>query len=288
MSNLYINPTCTICAVFALFSLCLVYWQQAEVREQEMKDELNIMKNFREKDAALVDEILQLDSSVKNMSEPEAMEKFYKFLAFPHQGVCKVLKRIGGKWLTAHSAIQVDGDKFICLDSIIMKAPCLIYTFGIADDWTFEDLMDDMGCTVFAHDHTVTFPEKRGKDTHFVKLGLGDQKDMDTLGNIMEKNGHGNTTIEYLKIDIEGHELTGLPQWLASSALDNVNQLALELHMGELHTGPRFLWLLGVLQDLYKLNFRVISQEVNMVIGPHTDRYYNLVEVVFMKDSIWN
>ena len=70
-----------------------------------MKDELNIMKNFREKgeilatcceshkilaiDAARVDEILQLGSSGKNMSEKEAMVKFYKFLAFPLQGVCK-------------------------------------------------------------------------------------------------------------------------------------------------------------------------------------------------------
>ena len=70
-----------------------------------MKDELNIMKNFREKgeifatccesheilakDAALVDEILQVGSPGKNMSEEEAMVKFYKFLAFPLQGVCK-------------------------------------------------------------------------------------------------------------------------------------------------------------------------------------------------------
>ena len=96
---------------------------------------------------------------------------------------------------------QVDGDKFICLDRLIMNAPCLIYSFGINKDWTFEDVMDDMGCTVLGHDHTVTYPEKRGQDTHFFKLGLGEQKDMDTLGHIIEKNGHGNTTIEYLKVN---------------------------------------------------------------------------------------
>ena len=50
----------------------------------------------------------------------------------------------------------------------------------------------------------------------------------------------------------------------------------------------RFLWLLGLLQDLYKLNFRVISQEVNMIQGPGKDGLYNFVEVVFMKDNVWN
>ena len=50
----------------------------------------------------------------------------------------------------------------------------------------------------------------------------------------------------------------------------------------------RFIWLLEVLQELYTLNFRVISHEVNMVMGPGEGGLYNLVEVVFMKDNIWN
>ena len=117
--------------------------------------------------------------------------------------------------------------------------------------------MDDFGCTVLAHDHTVNFPEKRGDNIHFFKLGLGTENNMDTLGNIIRKNGHNNTTIEYLKvtmkinvipsvslsnqIDIEGHELTGLPAWLSSGALVNVNQLALEFYLRRLHKGPKFV-----------------------------------------------
>ena len=50
----------------------------------------------------------------------------------------------------------------------------------------------------------------------------------------------------------------------------------------------RFKWLLGVLADLYKMNFRLISQEVNAVYGPHADDMYNFVEVVFMKDEWLN
>ena len=88
-----------------------------------------------------------------------------------------------------------------------------------------------------------------------------------------------------LQIDIEGYELGGLPEWIKSGALNNVNQLALELHLTFLHEGPRFKWILEVLQELYKMDFRVISHEVNMVMGPGADNLYNLVEVVFMKTT---
>ena len=53
----------------------------------------------------------------------------------------RVLKRIGGHWLKR----QVDGDKFICMDNLLVKDKCLIYSFGISNDWTFEDLMDSAG-----------------------------------------------------------------------------------------------------------------------------------------------
>ena len=39
----------------------------------------------------------------------------------------------------------MDGDKFICLDNIIQTRNCIIYSFGIANDWTFEDQMESFG-----------------------------------------------------------------------------------------------------------------------------------------------
>ena len=44
-----------------------------------------------------------------------------------------------------------DGTKNICLDDIhrdIKNEECLIYSFGIADDWTFEEYMAPLGCKV--------------------------------------------------------------------------------------------------------------------------------------------
>ena len=81
----------------------------------------------------------------------------------------------------------------------------------------------------------------------------------------------------------------------------NVSQIGIELHVYD-EDDKRFiikiqssiivtlyyrqyLKLLKILQDLYKLRFRVISHEVNMVAGPGSDGFYKMVEVVFMKQQ---
>ena len=40
---------------------------------------------------------------------------------------------------------QVDGDKFVCLDQILKKDSCIVYSFGVSNDWTFDDQMDNTG-----------------------------------------------------------------------------------------------------------------------------------------------
>ena len=46
---------------------------------------------------------------------------------------------------------QLDGAKKICFDDLhiaIKSDSCLIYSFGLADDWTFEEHMARLGCKV--------------------------------------------------------------------------------------------------------------------------------------------
>jgi len=244
----------------------------------------NIMNKFRQTDISLVSALLYLD--IPSLSETDAMHTFYRLIAFPLQGVCRSMKRVGGHWMN----IAVDGDKYVCMDRMNSNTPCNIYTFGISNDWSFEDYMDGQhGCSIWAYDHTVDFPTKRGKNINFFKLGLGIGQDLDTLANHIQTNGHRNTVIEYLKIDIEEAELSagGLQEWISSGVMENVNQLGIELHLQSLHNGPRFKWLLKLMQDLYRLNFRLISYQPNLVVGPATDTYYNYMEVVLMKDNVW-
>lgn len=155
-----------------------------------------MMQNFRKKDTSLISSVLDLDLKQKNLTEKEAMATFYKLIGFTMQGVCRTMKRIGGHWAKR----SVDGDKYVCMDRILSNSPCLIYSFGISNDWTFEDYMaGEHGCTIWAYDHTVDFPDKRGQNINFVKLGLGIGQHLDTLGNIINANGHKNDAIEYLK-----------------------------------------------------------------------------------------
>ena len=65
---------------------------------------------------------------------------------------------------SSHS--ESDGQKFVCMDDLLKHLEndeCLIYSFGVADDWTFEDIMDSFGCTVYAFDASVDYPARRGK-----------------------------------------------------------------------------------------------------------------------------
>lgn len=91
------------------------------------------------------------------------MDRFYQIVSQPLQTHCTFSKKIGGEWL--RSCGFFDGDKFVCMDKMYddMKTPdkCLVYSFGIADDWSFEDTMAGMGCRVRAFDPTIEAPEKR-------------------------------------------------------------------------------------------------------------------------------
>ena len=60
------------------------------------------------------------------------------------------------------------------------------------------------------------------------------------------------------QIDIEGAEFSsgGFSDWISTGALNNVNQIALELHVRQ----SDFVPLVELLQQLYRLGFRLISQ----------------------------
>ena len=157
------------------------------------------------------------------------------------QGVCYSLKRLGGMWFSAYQAY--DSDKFICLDGLA-PAACLVYSFGIRGEWQFEDTVAALGCTVHAFDPSVTFPALRGQRTHFHRVGVAAARDqaqgLDTLANLLAANGHAEAQVFYLKVDIEGMELEALPEWVASGALEHVQQLAMELHLPPIHEQDRY------------------------------------------------
>ena len=92
----------------------------------------------------------------------------------------------------------------------------------------------------------------------------------------------------YSKIDIEEYEWSegGFVDWIASGALKNVHQLAIELHVDHYEENAKqYINMLQIFQNLHRIGFRVISYEPNYVKGPGPDGIYNFVEIVLMKEK---
>jgi hypothetical protein len=132
---------------------------------------------------------------------------------------------------------------------------CLVYTFGIANQWNFEDWIGYKNCEVHAHDPTTKYREvheaHQAKNVHFHYQGLGVPGKttthftgygqmggpMMTLGELWRDHGHAasNRRISLLKIDCEGCEFEAFHQ-LATAEPEVVSQVCtiiLEVHFSE-------------------------------------------------------
>ena len=90
----------------------------------------------------------------------------------PLQCIISYLNNIVYFWISVgHQAgvekgVGRDGGKSICLDDIhtdIKNKECLIYSFGIADDWTFEEYMASLGCKVIILHTFILIPFEKFK-----------------------------------------------------------------------------------------------------------------------------
>jgi len=248
-------------------------------------------------------------------SDEDVIEAFYRFISSPIQTNCKV-----GKWLSYNrfypNCGSTDGEWFVCLDNIfkdVNRNKCLVYSFGLADDITFENELSDLGCTVHAYDPTVTPPEiKNPEIVHFHSIGLShyhgqmtltiNQENnrksdfhVTTLAKAMESNGHTNTSISYLKVDVESSEINSIPEWLQTGALNNVQQIGIEMHTGKVHLTSEerpnvFRQLLKSFQELYKIGFRLVSYAPNLCVGntsqdQDSKNYYTYADIVFIRSN---
>ena len=224
----------------------------------------------------------------KSQTPTDLQTLFHKFVANPHGGRCPRLQRFGG--IYQKCCQYWDGHKFLCFSELmqdIKSNACLIYSFGVSGDWSFEKAMDDLGCRVLMFDPTVNYPKQLGKNISFEKIGVSaqsdDDKSFDTLSSILKNHGHTNTKITYLKIDIEGHEVDGLLEWLESGALTNVQQLGLEFHLLNTETTLKFFH--GLAKIYVESDFRLISFDLNGCAGKVGDKYVEYAEIVLMRPS---
>ena len=101
-------------------------------------------------------------------------------------------------------------------------------------------------------------------------------------------------TINYLKVDVEGHELKALPTWLHSGILEKIQQINFELHTGKIilkkhQIGPTLYPILKALKKMdEKYGFKLIQYKPNGCVGKSQDeiesKYYTFFDIVLMKE----
>ncbi|CEL99428.1 unnamed protein product [Vitrella brassicaformis CCMP3155] len=146
-----------------------------------------------------------------------------------------------------------DGGKWVCdPDRIISRSkasgkPCLVYSVGGSNEWSFEDsVYKTLGCEVHTFDHTVATPKAKPEHINFHRWGIdqpgrGASLQADNpgpltagLNEIITALGHENREIDIFKIDVEGAEFKSLTPLLTSGAWRKkppIRQVLIEVHV---------------------------------------------------------
>ncbi|KAI6037542.1 methyltransferase domain-containing protein [Pisolithus marmoratus] len=184
--------------------------------------------------------------------------------------------------------VMGDGGKWVCgLERIIHKKECVMYSFGINGESSFEaDIMKAVpGCEVYGYDFSVkSFGPEIEEDSelkqrsHFFPFALGpkdahspvDDPKMYTLRTLMESNRHD--FIDILKIDIEGNEYDSFEAFIDSFGGEPlpIGQLQIEIHVFKDQPWNDFAKVLKWWEKLEAAGLRPFYSEPNLV-------YTNLV-----------
>lgn len=165
---------------------------------------------------------------------------------------------------------------------------CVVYGIGIADDSSFEQQMQTLGCETHAFDCTVAknAPSVTGKTFKFHPWCIGQKKNVSmqsslyvktdddklqfkSLSETMKELGH--SYIDLLKFDIEGFEWQLFHTQLLNSE-HAPEQLSFELHTQKANPAyvphdnvadKGFVQVNQLFKNLYDMGYRVTSKELN-------------------------
>lgn len=184
----------------------------------------------------------EIDDAIENYSHKEVFDYF----SWSNASSCTFAHVFGGKMIGGDNFVGYDGQKSVCLDEKVAPDPkkCLVYSFGINDEWSFDKAMMKYGCVVYAFDPSMSYQNHtRWKHVHFYRMGL-DSRNYEGFKNWSEvpmrnlktiydwlKTNHGEVMIDYLKVDVDYAEWDALPEIIASGMMDKVRQMTVEVHM---------------------------------------------------------
>lgn len=142
-----------------------------------------------------------------------------------------------------------DGGKWVCgmslYESLPASRPCIIYSFGVRDESSFEnEMLSRTNCQVWAYDFSVvdfgTQVEEKNRDrAKFMQVGIAGKTDTTksppfySIADLMKMNGH--EYIDILKMDIEFAEFESMDGLRRDFPLPEGNELPIGQLMIEIH-----------------------------------------------------
>ncbi|XP_047485377.1 uncharacterized protein LOC125036644 [Penaeus chinensis] len=228
---------------------------------------------------------------LRTSADPEEIYKYMKTTTVK----CEMPVMAGGTAKTAKPYIM--NEKWVCLDARynIVPGKCTVYSFGIDSDWSFDDDMDKrFNCKVYSFDHTIEREDhQRSSNIKFYATGISSAKheNVDRYINILKRLGHENTTIDYLKMDVEGAELqffedvfTKTPQ-----VLRNIKQIGMEVHPSRIKNRQKlYLKYVQLLECFgFKLIFGHILDIPRLLFKRNGETRSCCYELVWAQDRHW-
>ncbi len=105
------------------------------------------------------------------------------------------------------------------------------YSFGIANDVTWDKEIAERSIPVFMYDHTIDSLPEEHENFHFFKTGICGKPNiagMKDIGTLIKENGHQSKNL-LLKMDIEGFEYPAI-QALTEEEISQFTQISMEIH----------------------------------------------------------
>jgi hypothetical protein len=232
-------------------------------------------------------------------SESLTGNQLLQYVMWTNRSSCQLIHDFGGIIIQNWPPVGIDGQKAICIDARVApnKKNCLVYSFGINNEWSFDEQMEKYGCQVYAFDPSMM----RGRHDHspaihFYNWGLSDRDEVTvdkkwTLRSLSSiyKNltaRHGEKVIDYLKIDVEFAEWIALPQMIKSGMLSKVRQLGLEIHLSESETIEKNREYVKILRTIEKMGFVRFDSKYNPWSITNLT-HLGLISVPFVFELVW-
>lgn len=179
------------------------------------------------------------------------------------------------------------------------KEGCLVYSFGVDDNWKFAEGMVGHKCTVHAFDPNMYDEEDGAKDNKviFHKIGVGNKnaddvvqpgkrdykyrskygdakldqiraRPMRTLWGVMRELGHTDRILDVVKIDREGPRKAYEPPVLRNLLEDGtyacIRHLVFELHLfGPLNSADEIRGIFSMLKGLENVGLKLYRSQAS-------------------------